>query len=356
MSSPLNTHLIKVNETVLNYIVESTIRNNGFNSSSDLKYEIYNVFGLNIDFSTIRYYRRKIGFKYRRTKKRPFLTHAQKNERLIWCLTHQNLTFDDFIFVDETAIKTLECPLYHLRFPRTYPAASFKNNLDKFGYLEILCNNLIPFALQNFGSKSRLFQDNDSKHSSKICVDVLRSSRVFWDRTPTYSPDLNPIEDLWKDMKDFCRKRMQNFGNNTKLDTDKSNDLLQNVPIIVTNHKLKHDCLLGRDLMSKVPDFNKQVTNMDNKIKTSVEHITKIDGISKQHNLTQDILSNELVKTENKPKNDENLKKKTVESRDKVLINFNQIMSYNLTISKPINNINNKTSLETNITFDLEAE
>ena len=76
-----------------------------------------------------------------------------------------------------------------------------------------------------------------------------------------------------------CNKKLTIYGvvylRQCKL-TDKSNDLLKDVPIIVTNHKSKHECLLGRDLMKKVPCFHSQVTDMDNKIKTSSEHLTKI--------------------------------------------------------------------------------
>ena len=83
-----------------------------------------------------------------------------------------------------------------------------------------------------------------------------------------------------------CNKKLIIYGvvylKQCKL-TDKSTDLLMNVPIIVTNHKSKHECLLGRDLMKQVPYFHKQVTDMDNKIKTSAENITKIhSGLSKR--------------------------------------------------------------------------
>ncbi|CAF0867801.1 unnamed protein product [Brachionus calyciflorus] len=39
-------------------------------------------------------------------------------------------------------------------------------------------------------------------------IQILANSSIKWDRTPAYPPDLNPIEDLWSDMKDFVRKKL----------------------------------------------------------------------------------------------------------------------------------------------------
>jgi hypothetical protein len=55
--------------------------------------------------------------------------------------------------------------------------------MDSLGYLEILCDNLIPFSYQNFGENGRLVQDNDSKHTARACIRVLRNSKVFWVNT-----------------------------------------------------------------------------------------------------------------------------------------------------------------------------
>ena len=48
-------------------------------------------------------------------------------------------------------------------------------------------------------------QDNDPKHTSVYAQQFLRDSHVNWWRTP----DLNPIENLWHELKEFVRKEIK---------------------------------------------------------------------------------------------------------------------------------------------------
>ena len=49
--------------------------------------------------------------------------------------------------------------------------------------------------------------DNDPKHTSKAAQKFLEEKEVFWWGTPAESPDLNPIENLRHELKDYmCRE------------------------------------------------------------------------------------------------------------------------------------------------------
>ena len=77
-------------------------------------------------------------------------------------------------------MKTLECPLYHSRFPNTYPEAVGRSS--------------------NYRSKINIWGGISNVGPTNFLVRIKE--------TPDYSADLNPIEDLWDDMKDFIRKKI----------------------------------------------------------------------------------------------------------------------------------------------------
>ena len=44
-------------------------------------------------------------------------------------------------------------------------------------------------------------QDNDPKHTSRVAKAFFAENGVNWWRTPPESPDANPIENLWHELK-----------------------------------------------------------------------------------------------------------------------------------------------------------
>jgi transposase len=88
----------------------------------------------------------------------------------------------------------------------------FNEKLDKHLYKRILSANLIPSARLHFAvAPPRLEQwhflhDNDPKHTSGVVKEWLHNSGVSVLDFPPYSPDLNPIENLWCTMQRAVEK------------------------------------------------------------------------------------------------------------------------------------------------------
>ena len=75
----------------------------------------------------------------------------------------------------------------------------------KFYVEEVLGRTLLPFIRATFPDGHRFQQDNDPKHTSRLAKEFMESSGIHWWKTPPKSPDLNPIEMLWHELKHFLR-------------------------------------------------------------------------------------------------------------------------------------------------------
>ena len=70
----------------------------------------------------------------------------------------------------------------------------------------ILKDALVLFIREFFPQGHRFQQDNDPKHKSNLAKSYFKSSIINWWPTPPESPDMNPIELLWHELKHFLRK------------------------------------------------------------------------------------------------------------------------------------------------------
>lgn len=77
----------------------------------------------------------------------------------------------------------------------------FDGIMDRHMYTDILEKTLIPFIKDVLPDHHRFMADNDPKHTSKDAIAFLERNGVYWWRTPPESPDLNPIENLWHELK-----------------------------------------------------------------------------------------------------------------------------------------------------------
>lgn len=192
---------------------------------------ILNESGHHLSKSTILRCRIRLGWNYRGTAYCQMIREQNKGKRLTWALENRNDNFYDVIWTDETTVQ-MET---HRRFscrkrtqrPRYKPRPKhpvkvhvwggiswagrtgvciFEGKMNAPMYTKLLENALIPFIREYYPAGHRFQQDNDPKHTSRHASKFFEENNVLWWKTPPESPDLNPIENLWHELKEFIRR------------------------------------------------------------------------------------------------------------------------------------------------------
>ena len=164
-----------------------------------------------------------------------YATDANKPKRLEFATTNLHDTFDDAIFSDETVqldTHRHRCYRKEGEKPRLKPRLKhpvkvhvwagiskkgatgvciFEGIMDAPFYYEILQKTPVPFVAEKFPPPTthRFIQDNDPKHVSRMAQTFYLEKGINWYRTPPESPDMNPIENDWHELKEFIRREVK---------------------------------------------------------------------------------------------------------------------------------------------------
>lgn len=189
---------------------------------------------VHISQETVRRRLKEAGARFLPPMSKPLLTEKHRQDRFRWAQVTSDIDWDKIIFSDETTLRLNQVKRYAWNLPgqrkviRTVKNAvkvnvwgcfssngfgriwCFRENLNAKLLCTIYKHNLLPTARNQFGLKSnswKLQEDNDPKHTSKLATEWRSKYGVQKIDWPSMSPDLNPIENVWKLLKMNVAKR-----------------------------------------------------------------------------------------------------------------------------------------------------
>lgn len=213
---------------------------NQLSSPRQAKNYLETTFSMSVGETTLRSRLLEMGLKCRKKKKRPSLTPDNMQERLEFARDHLHMSKEDWekmLFVDESTAYTYDYfgnqyywstrevdeSYQHIIETQKFRGNSFKlwagvcgatktrvmsceGSLNSEAYIRILDQAVLP--LWQNGTINQVLHDKCTSHKSKQTTDWLDQHGIKIVLLPTNSPDLNPIENVWRILK----QKLSNLG------------------------------------------------------------------------------------------------------------------------------------------------
>ena len=213
------------------YFILDLMKKNAFLSAPKIvKQLVDNYKDFNISATTVQRFLNEQGFKWKEPIVRVKNELLQRNQRLAFCNKNIDRDWSSVVFTDESSFY-LHSPGISRWVPKGESniivkekyskkvhvwgaywskgeicLENFEGNMDSQKYVSILENNINKIK-EMLPKEWRLQWGNDSEHKSNASLKFYIKNKIKLIDCPPYSPDLNPIENSWGNIKRYLGAR-----------------------------------------------------------------------------------------------------------------------------------------------------
>lgn len=200
------------------------------------------VFHKKVSKQTITYEFKKVNVKSYVARIKPPVSKKNRKKRAAWAKENINMAFNNVISADEVNVNTqhLRAPRYHLGTVETRnicipqklsnvtvsiwaclssagpgPICVISGTTSAKRYQEVLKKKFVEYyhRLDTEGNPAYYMHDNAPIHTAQSSMNFFEENGITLFPIPPYSPDTNPIENVWSHLKQEISKRTGTFPN-----------------------------------------------------------------------------------------------------------------------------------------------